>query len=143
MNLNIALDFQLYRQNRNEHDQPLWILERRPAFSSAELGSSTGVTSRDIAIVEPRSTVDADYRFLLARLPRLGLGDDRCEPETLRRILRARAESEIDQQRRRFSDKVDEYLQKLRIAEEPERELLAQEFKEEADRDLGLLQRDL
>lgn len=107
-----------------------------------ELDAPTGVT---ITEGNPRSHThfESDYAFLLAKVPILSLAPSSISPDVIRLILQARRESSIDEQRQMFRKKVDEYLEKLRSVEEPEKQVLADKFEDELKKDQDELGREL
>ncbi len=72
-----------------------------------------------------------------------GLAEGGSPIETLRRILDARQDPEMEGRRKAFRRKVGEFLETMRTVEAPERCLYAQEFQDELNRDLELLNREL
>jgi hypothetical protein len=107
-----------------------------------ELGASAGVTIKEGGAVK-QSRVESDFALLLAKVPRLRLTPEKVNTEVLRRILDARLDSGLDEQRRLFQSKVDSYLGKLRTAGEVERQLIADGFADELKTDQDRLSREL
>jgi hypothetical protein len=108
-----------------------------------ELDAPTGITAREGNIQAPQAPAESDYVFLLAKIPHLSLRPEEVNADVLRRILRARQDPEIDQQRQAFQKKVDEYLEKMRAAEGAERQMLGEGFERALKADLELLNRKL
>ncbi|MFH0730305.1 MAG: hypothetical protein V2B19_28680 [Pseudomonadota bacterium] len=126
------------------------ITDKPGSFSAScnmlltELGSRHGISFEKEITRTPGKEEEIDAAFLLTRIPNLGLDDgDRFDPNTLKRLLRARNDPEIDGRRKAFQKKVDEYLNRLRAAEAPEQGLIADEFDRELKQELGLLEREL
>ena len=112
-------------------------------FLLQELGSPNGIALKEHGAQRPGGSQECDFSFLLAKIPHLGLNAEKLNAKTLRRLMRARRDPEIDQQRQAFQKKVDEYLNRLRTVEEPERQVVGEQFAQELKADLALFKKEL
>lgn len=109
----------------------------------AEMGSLEGLTlesGHDRTDVTKRQN---EVTFLLVRIPHLAIDDKRLDARVLRNVLKVRENSELDDLRRAFQDKVDEYLKLLGDAKGGERDLIGLEFENQFTSDLSVMKREL
>jgi hypothetical protein len=107
-----------------------------------ELGAPTGIAAKEGGPQHP-TRIASDFAFLLARVPHLSLAPAQVNADVVRRVLNARRDSGINEQRQLFQKKVDEYLERLRTAEGLEREMVADDFGDKLKSDQDQLSREL
>ncbi len=112
-------------------------------FLLQELGSDAGVAFGEAVAPKAPTSERPDHGMLMARILHAGFKEGEINAKSLRLILRAREDPEIDGRRARFREVVDEYVEMLRRAEEPERRMIADEFEDKLKSDLELLNREL
>nr|AUN37656.1 hypothetical protein [uncultured bacterium] len=108
-----------------------------------ELDSPTGITARKKQTSNRQTTNDVEFNFLLANVPCIGLKPEVASPTSLRKILAAHKNADLSAQRKAFRTKIDEYLQKLQNAEEPERPMIREQFERDIASDHKVLQKEL
>jgi DNA-binding transcriptional MerR regulator len=85
-----------------------------------------------------------DLRCLFATIPRLGYDSPNAlSPKMLKNLIEARSKDEVLERQKSFREVVDNYLTQLQDADESERQIILEEFKQKATRDLNLLQKEL
>ena len=109
----------------------------------AELGSPVGITSDPGHVRVAEDSSNSDFSLLMARIPHLGFAAETSPLHVLTKVLEARNNDEINHQRVAFRSRVDTYLERLRSAEGPQREAIADQFRDELNVDLNRLKRDL
>jgi len=108
----------------------------------SEVGAERGITFKEGGVTRSAEG-KSEHSLLLMKIPHLTLDPNRFGIEMLRRVLGAREDPEIDERRKVFQRKVDDYLEKMRLVEEPERLVMADEFRDALRADLELLKREL
>ena len=108
-----------------------------------ELGTTQGLTLQQRGIIQGQADAQSDRSLLLMKIPHLALDRNSFQIDMVRQLLTARQDPEIDGQRQAFRNKVDDYLKQIRTAEPPELSLIAEEFQNEIDSDLRILNREL
>ena len=97
----------------------------------------------ELAISIGQGPSKEELSFLLTAIPHLGLEDNKISPPLFDKLLVARQKPDVEGLRAMFRAKIDEYIQRLRQAPPPERELIRREFLDKATADLYLLNKEL
>lgn len=108
-----------------------------------ELGASNGLTDRKKTPPNRGHLRQSDHSFLLAKIPHLGFSKGTLDATVFRRLLDARKHSELEERRKNFCLKVDEYIGLLQTAEDPERHVIGEHFQLELDLNLRNTKKEL
>src|SRR5579864_4509092 len=107
--------------------------------------SSLGIP-RGVAATQENKADDAygdALSFLLEDVPHLGLENDRVDHKRLRKLLEARSKPGIEGLRSAFRKRVDDFLAAVLAAEEPQRRLIRDAFRDAVKQDFRWLRKDL
>jgi hypothetical protein len=104
-----------------------------------ELGASSGLSAQ----ASPLSKGDEDSAFTLCSIARLGSSKRKVGAKDLKRLYALRMDDGFDAQRRAFQERVDGYIDALRAAPANERQLFADDWQLELERDRAGLKREL
>jgi hypothetical protein len=104
-----------------------------------ELGASSGVSAQEPPLPEG----DADSAFTLCPIGRLGLSKRKVGVKDLERLYKLRMDDDFDGQRQAFQKRVDAFVAALRSVPTNERQLLADHWQRDLERDRAGLKREL
>ena len=106
-----------------------------------ELEAPTGLGAKERRHDEPDQ--GTELSFVLCSITRIGLRRREADAKNHKRLYELRLATSFDAQRRAFVEKVDDYVGALKAAPPGHRQLVADEWRTELERDRNALKRDL